>query len=92
MQHWGMSDGVLALGADQRAKADASYAARAVASLAMAVTLDSTATRIQQAHVADVLRRGTAAPAHIVNLGHGVPPTTDPGVLTRLVEVVHAAG
>lgn len=55
MQHWGMSAGVLALGADQRAKADASYAARATGSLAMAVTLDSTATRIQQAHVADVL-------------------------------------
>jgi uroporphyrinogen decarboxylase len=47
---------------------------------------------VLDAHVADVLRRGTAAPAHIVNLGHGVPPTTDPGVLTRLVEVVHAAG
>jgi uroporphyrinogen decarboxylase len=41
-------------------------------------------------HVADVLRRGDAAPAHIVNLGHGVPPDTDPAVLTRLVEVIHA--
>jgi uroporphyrinogen decarboxylase len=40
-------------------------------------------------HVADVLRRGDAAPAHIVNLGHGVPPDTDPAVLTRLVELVH---
>ena len=47
---------------------------------------------VLDAHVADVLRRGDAAPAHIVNLGHGVPPTADPGVLTRLVEVVHAAG
>ena len=46
---------------------------------------------VLDAHVADVLRRGNAAPAHIVNLGHGVPPETDPGVLTRLVEVVHAA-
>lgn len=55
MQHWGAADGMLAIGADQRAKADASYAARSGASLAMAVTLDSTATRIQQAHVADVL-------------------------------------
>ena len=43
-------------------------------------------------HVADVLRRGLAAPAHVVNLGHGVPADTDPGVLTRIVEVVHAAG
>jgi uroporphyrinogen decarboxylase len=40
-------------------------------------------------HVADVLRRGDAAPAHIVNLGHGVPPDTDPAVLTRLVNLVH---
>lgn len=46
---------------------------------------------VLDAHVADVLRRGAAAPAHIVNLGHGVPPDADPGVLTRLVEVVHAA-
>jgi len=41
-------------------------------------------------HVADVLRRGLAAPAHVVNLGHGVPPDTDPDVLTRIVEAVHA--
>lgn len=40
-------------------------------------------------HVADVLHRGDAAPAHIVNLGHGVPPETDPAVLTRLVDLVH---
>lgn len=46
---------------------------------------------VLDAHVADVLRRGDAAPAHIVNLGHGVPPETDPGVLTRLVEIVHAS-
>jgi uroporphyrinogen decarboxylase len=40
-------------------------------------------------HVADVLRRGLAAPAHVVNLGHGVPPDTDPDVLTRIVEEIH---
>ena len=44
------------------------------------------------AHVEDVLRRGRAAPAHVVNLGHGVPPDTDPDVLTRIVELVHAHG
>lgn len=44
---------------------------------------------VLDAHVADVLRRGNAAPAHIVNLGHGVPPDADPGVLTRLVALVH---
>jgi uroporphyrinogen decarboxylase len=42
------------------------------------------------AHVDDVLRRGRQAPAHIVNLGHGVPPETDPDVLTRLVQYIHA--
>lgn len=44
---------------------------------------------VLDAHVDDVLRRGSAAPAHILNLGHGVPPDTDPTVLTRLVERVH---
>ncbi len=42
-----------------------------------------------KAHVIDVIRRGSVAPAHIVNLGHGVPPNTDPDVLTRLVAFVH---
>jgi len=41
------------------------------------------------AHVHDVIQRGLAAPAHVVNLGHGVPPETDPDVLTRIVELVH---
>ncbi len=40
-------------------------------------------------HAKDVIRRGSVAPAHIVNLGHGVPPNTDPDVLTRLVAFVH---
>ncbi|MBW4031160.1 MAG: uroporphyrinogen decarboxylase [Acidobacteria bacterium] len=45
-----------------------------------------------EAHVRDVLERGAKAPAHIVNLGHGVPPDTDPDVLTRIVELVHEHG
>jgi uroporphyrinogen decarboxylase len=45
-----------------------------------------------EAHVRDVLERGAAAPAHIVNLGHGVPPETDPDVVTRIVELVHEHG
>lgn len=37
-----------------------------------------------------VLEAGQAAPAHIFNLGHGVHPDTDPGLLTELVARIHA--
>ncbi len=47
-------------------------------------------TTALHAQAADVIRRGAAAPGHVVNLGHGVPPDTDPDVLTRLVDFVHA--
>jgi len=46
--------------------------------------------KVLAAHVDDVIDRGREAPAHVLNLGHGVPPTTDPDVLTRIVEQVHA--
>jgi len=46
---------------------------------------------VLEAHVLDVLERGRTAPAHVVNLGHGVPPETDPDVLTRVVRLVHDA-
>lgn len=45
---------------------------------------------ILEAHVRDVIDRGRAAPSHVLNLGHGVPPDTDPDVLTRIVELVHS--
>jgi uroporphyrinogen decarboxylase len=38
-----------------------------------------------------VLDRGRTAEGHIFNLGHGVLPETDPGVLARLTELVHTA-
>lgn len=44
---------------------------------------------VVEAHVLDVLERGRAASAHVLNLGHGVPPETDPDVLTRIVALVH---
>jgi uroporphyrinogen decarboxylase len=39
--------------------------------------------------VRSVLRSGAAAPGHIFNLGHGVPPGTNPDVLARIVDLVH---
>ncbi len=45
---------------------------------------------VLERHVEDVIARGRSAAAHVLNLGHGVPPTTDPGVLTRIVELAHS--
>ncbi len=36
------------------------------------------------------LEAGRAAPGHVFNLGHGVPPTADPDALKRVVDTVHA--
>ena len=38
-----------------------------------------------------VLAAGRAAPGHVVNLGHGVPPATNADVLTRIVARVHGS-
>lgn len=38
-----------------------------------------------------VLADNDGHPAHIFNLGHGVHPESDPGVLAAIVELVHAA-
>jgi len=38
----------------------------------------------------DVISRGRTAEGHVFNLGHGVLPETDPGVLARLTDLVHA--
>jgi uroporphyrinogen decarboxylase len=42
-----------------------------------------------EAAAGDVLARAGGRPGHIFNLGHGVLPQTDPGVLGRLRELVH---
>jgi uroporphyrinogen decarboxylase len=42
--------------------------------------------------VARVVAQGRAARGHVFNLGHGVLPDTDPGVLTHVVELVHELG
>ncbi len=38
----------------------------------------------------DVLRRAANRPGHVFNLGHGVLPESDPDLLRRLVDLVHA--
>jgi uroporphyrinogen decarboxylase len=40
----------------------------------------------------DVLARAGTAPGHVFNLGHGVLPETDPGILCAVVDLVHAEG
>jgi uroporphyrinogen decarboxylase len=42
--------------------------------------------------VRDILGRNNKRPGHIFNLGHGVLPETDPDVLRRIVDLVHALG
>ena len=38
-----------------------------------------------------ILGRAGGRPGHVFNLGHGVPPETDPAVLGRLTQFVHEA-
>ena len=45
---------------------------------------------VVEREVRRVVEDGGAADGHVVNLGHGVLPDTDPGVLTRVVELVHS--
>ncbi|MEX2292976.1 MAG: uroporphyrinogen decarboxylase [Acidimicrobiales bacterium] len=40
----------------------------------------------------DVLRRNGGRPGHIFNLGHGVTPDLDPGILKAVVDLVHEEG
>lgn len=83
--------GVDALGVDYRTPLD--EAAQLVPGLPLQGNIDpallAAGWPALEAHARDVVRRGQAAPAHIVNLGHGVPPTTDPQVLTDLVALIH---
>jgi uroporphyrinogen decarboxylase len=44
-----------------------------------------------EAETSAILERAGGRPGHVFNLGHGVPPDTDPAVLRRLTEFVHEA-
>jgi uroporphyrinogen decarboxylase len=43
-----------------------------------------------ETEVRRVIAEGRSADAHVLNLGHGVLPETDPDVLTRVVELAHS--
>lgn len=45
---------------------------------------------VLESEVRQVIESGRSAPGHVVNLGHGVPPITDPEVLTRIVSLIHS--
>jgi uroporphyrinogen decarboxylase len=45
---------------------------------------------VARAGMRDVLARAGGRPGHVFNLGHGVMPETDPDILKRLVDGVHA--
>ncbi|GAA1172958.1 uroporphyrinogen decarboxylase [Nesterenkonia xinjiangensis] len=44
---------------------------------------------VLETHVREVVAAGSGAAGHVLNLGHGVPPSTDPEVLTRVVSLIH---
>jgi uroporphyrinogen decarboxylase len=45
---------------------------------------------VVESRARDVLARARAAESHVFNLGHGVLPETDPSILARLTDLVHA--
>ncbi len=47
---------------------------------------------VAAAETREVLRAAGTQPGHIFNLGHGVLPETDPGILEQVVDLVHAEG
>ncbi len=47
---------------------------------------------VAAAAVRRVLAEAGPGPGHVFNLGHGVLPETDPGILAAIVELVHEAG
>jgi uroporphyrinogen decarboxylase len=47
---------------------------------------------VVEAETREVLARAGDRPGHVFNLGHGVLPETDPGILAAVVDLVHAEG
>jgi len=46
---------------------------------------------VVESRAREVLARARSAEGHVFNLGHGVLPDTDPAILGRLADLVHAA-
>ena len=46
---------------------------------------------VVEAKVHEVLAANAGRPGHVFNLGHGVLPETDPGILAQVVAAVHEA-
>src|SRR4249919_702388 len=75
-----------------RQRIDAAAGGRAVGvqgNLDPAVCLS--AWPVVEAKVRDVLAANGGRPGHVFNLGHGVLPETDPGILAQVVATVHEA-
>ena len=51
-----------------------------------------TTWEVAAAETREVLARAGDAPGHIFNLGHGVLPETQPEILEKVIELVHAEG
>ena len=87
--------GATVLGVDFRVPLDEA-SRRAGPMIAVQGNLDPAVLFAPQAvvdqRVRAALAAGRAAPGHVFNLGHGVPPDADPDVLARVVELVHAGG
>ena len=86
------SAGADVIGVDWRLPLD--EAARRVPGKAVQGNLDPAILgadwRVVEGEVRRVVADGRAAPGHVFNLGHGVLPSTDPDVLARVVETIHA--
>ncbi len=88
------SSGAEVVGVDWRVPLD--LARRRVGERAVQGNLDPAACLAPWGVVAEEARRvlagAGAEPGHVFNLGHGVLPETDPGVLAAVVDLVHAEG
>jgi uroporphyrinogen decarboxylase len=92
--HLMAAPGVDVVGVDWRVPLDAARAR--VGDRALQGNLDPAVClapwSVVEAETRAVLARNAGHPGHIFNLGHGVLPETDPDILRRVVELVHAEG